>query len=60
MLAIADGLAANRKQNLDDQIIEGGCNMHARRNFYELREFEPDDAQVVLRIYARIYKLDGE
>jgi transposase len=60
MLAIADGLAANHNHNLSDRIIEGGCNMHARRNFYELREFEPDDAKVVLRIYERIYKLDGE
>lgn len=60
MLAIADGLAANRKHSKGEMILEGGCNMHARRYFHELRAYDPEDVRVVLRIYRKVYKNEVE
>ena len=49
-----DGLYATGR------VVEGGCNAHARRKFYEARDNDPERAHRALAYYRQLYAVEEE
>lgn len=58
MLAMADGLAANRAHEAAAQTHELACLVHARRNFAELSSRYESEVREVLAIFRSIYAVE--
>jgi len=52
LLRMADALAANNRR---EDFIEAKCLVHARRQFFEIREMFPKDCGVILEGFSKIY-----
>jgi transposase len=59
MLAMSDGLAANRAHDAADKTHELACLVHARRNFVELAKQNESEVREVLAIFRSIYAVES-
>jgi transposase len=55
---IRDGLSANSPKGIKTH--NGGCNDHARRKFFEIRDHHPTSCGYVIEQYGLVYKADAE
>lgn len=59
IMAMADAASLNRDHSHADKTIELGCNTHARRNFFRLRNYHKEEVRQVLDIFAHVYQVDA-
>ena len=61
MLTMCDALSVNLSQVKNVKNVRSGyCLVHARREFYELREKYPAESEIVLNAVSRIYQNEEE
>jgi hypothetical protein len=59
MLAMSDGLAANRRHGAGPKTTELACLVHARRNFVDLAKDHESEVREVLAIFRSIYAVEN-
>jgi len=57
-LHMCDGLSRNAPQG--HAVVDCNCNVHARRNFVELRAAFPEDSQHVIECYSEICRAEAQ
>jgi transposase len=57
-IQMSDGLSANWKG--EEERIRAECLVHARRKFYAIKEYFPEQCQVALEAIGKIYQTEGE
>jgi len=60
LISMSDALASNDSYKTNHTVKTAYCLVHARRNFYDLRDYYPADTEFVLSRIAEIYKVDEE
>lgn len=58
IILMSDALSHNGTTK--GQVSKALCNVHARRNFYDLKVDEPDAVEPILDLYSQIYALEKE
>lgn len=59
MIAMADASSANRKHDFSDRVLEVSCMSHARRNFYELQDYDKHATTMALGLIQSVYQNDA-
>ena len=57
-LHMCDGLSRNTPKG--HAVIDCNCNVHARRNFVDIREVFPGDSRKVMECYSTIYRAEAK
>jgi transposase len=57
-IQMSDGLSANWKG--EEERIRAECLVHARRKFYEIKEYCPEQCKVALEAIGRVYQIEAE
>lgn len=60
LMAMADAASSNRDHAAQNKTIELGCLTHARRNFFKLRKYYPEEIESVLDLLAVVYHVDAK
>ena len=60
LTSMSDALSSNDSYKTQHTVRTAYCLVHARRNFYDLRDYYPADTEFVLGRIAEIYKVDEE
>lgn len=55
---MCDGLASNDPKG--HATVEAQCNVHARRNFVDLKSSFPQECQMVVESFSEIYRVEAE
>lgn len=60
LISMSDALSSNDSYKTQHDVHTAYCLVHARRNFYDLRDYYPADTEFVLSRISAIYKIDEE